>query len=55
MVTAGVFLCAALSPLMEYAPTRSTRHLRRRLAPRCSPRRSGCVQNDIKRIIAYST
>jgi NADH-quinone oxidoreductase subunit L len=55
MVTAGVFLMARMSPVMEYAPFA--------LAIVCVVGAStaffaatiGCVQNDIKRIIAYST
>jgi NADH-quinone oxidoreductase subunit L len=55
MVTAGVFLMARMSPVMEYAPFA--------LAVVCVVGAStaffaatvGCVQNDIKRIIAYST
>ena len=55
MVTAGVFLMARMSPVMEYAPVA--------LAIVCVVGAStaffaatvGCVQNDIKRIIAYST
>jgi NADH-quinone oxidoreductase subunit L len=55
MVTAGVFLVARMSPLFEYAPMAlavvtiigaSTAFFAATIA---------CVQNDIKRIIAYST
>ncbi|HVY15880.1 MAG TPA: NADH-quinone oxidoreductase subunit L [Rhodopila sp.] len=55
MVTAGVFLMARMSPLMEYAPTvlgfvtfigASTAFFAATI---------GCTQNDIKRVIAYST
>lgn len=55
MVTAGVFLMARFSPVMEYAPYAlgfvtfigaSTALLAATI---------GCVQNDIKRVIAYST
>ena len=55
MVTAGVFLMARMSPLMEYAPGAlgmvtfiggSTAFFAATI---------GCVQNDIKRVIAYST
>ena len=55
MVTAGVFLMARMSPLMEYAPDAlafvtiiggSTAFFAATI---------GCVQNDIKRVIAYST
>ena len=56
MVTAGVFMVARLSPLFEYAPTalgagRASSAPRRR----SSPRTVGMAQNDIKRVIAYST
>jgi NADH-quinone oxidoreductase subunit L len=55
MVTAGVFMVARLSPLFEYAPTA--------LAVVCVIGATtaffagtvGMVQNDIKRVIAYST
>ncbi len=55
MVTAGVFLMARMSPVMEHAPFA--------LAVVCVVGATtaffaatvGCVQNDIKRIIAYST
>jgi NADH-quinone oxidoreductase subunit L len=55
MVTAGVFLMARMSPLMEYAPVAlgmvtfiggSTAFFAATI---------GCVQNDIKKVIAYST
>jgi NADH-quinone oxidoreductase subunit L len=55
MVTAGVFLMARMSPLMEYAPFAlgmvtivgaSTAFFAATVA---------CTQNDIKRVIAYST
>jgi NADH-quinone oxidoreductase subunit L len=55
MVTAGVFLMARMSPLMEFAPHAlgfvtfigaSTALFAATIA---------CVQNDIKRVIAYST
>jgi len=55
MVTAGVFMVARLSPLFEYSDTA--------LAVVCFigaltaffAATVGCVQNDIKRVIAYST
>jgi NADH-quinone oxidoreductase subunit L len=55
MVTAGVFMMARMSPIMEYAPDA--------LAFVCFiggttalfAATIGCVQNDIKRVIAYST
>jgi NADH-quinone oxidoreductase subunit L len=55
MVTAGVFLLVRMSPLLEYAPAAlevvvivgaSTAFFAATIA---------CVQNDIKRVIAYST
>jgi NADH-quinone oxidoreductase subunit L len=55
MVTAGVFLMARMSPLMDYAPHAlefvtfiggSTAFFAATV---------GCAQNDIKRVIAYST
>jgi NADH-quinone oxidoreductase subunit L len=55
MVTAGVFMLARMSPLLEYAPTAlgfvtfigaSTAFMAATI---------GCAQNDIKRVIAYST
>jgi NADH-quinone oxidoreductase subunit L len=55
MVTAGVFLMCRMSPLMEYAPAvlgfvafigASTAFFAATI---------GCVQTDIKRVIAYST
>ncbi len=55
MVTAGVFMVARLSPLFEQAPTAlSVRHGRRR-HHRFFAATIGLVQNDIKRVIAYST
>src|SRR6185437_10559151 len=55
MVTAGVFMVCRLSPMFEYAPTA--------LAVVCFVGAStaifaatvGLVQNDIKRVVAYST
>ena len=45
-----------LSPMFETSADRDDRrHLRRRRDLHCSPRRSARVQNDIKRVIAYST
>jgi len=55
MVTAGVFLMARMSPLMEYAP-----HVLGFIAviggtTALFAASVGMVQNDIKRVIAYST
>ena len=55
MVTAGVFLVARMSPLMEYAAdTRSFIVLIGSLTAFFAAT-VGLVQNDIKRVIAYST
>ena len=55
MVTAGVFLMARMSPLLEYAP--GALHLITFIgATTCFFAATvGCVQTDIKRVIAYST
>ena len=56
MVTAGVFMVARLSPLFELRRHGAGRSSPSSAAPpRSSPRPSALVQNDIKRIIAYST
>ena len=55
MVTAGVFLICRCSPLFEYAPQALTVVA---LLGACTcffAATCGCVQNDIKRVIAYST
>ena len=55
MVTAGVFLMARMSPLLEYAP-HALGFIAFMGASTCLFAATiGCVQNDIKRIIAYST
>jgi NADH-quinone oxidoreductase subunit L len=55
MVTAGVFLMARMSPLMEYAPG-ALEFVTFIGATTCLFAATiGCVQNDIKRVIAYST
>ena len=55
MVTAGVFLMARMSPLLEYAPA-ALGFVTFIGATTCLFAATiGCVQNDIKRIIAYST
>ncbi len=55
MVTAGVFLMARMSPLMEYAPTALAIVTIVGASTALFAATIGCVQNDIKRIIAYST
>ncbi|MGG5808367.1 NADH-quinone oxidoreductase subunit L [Falsiroseomonas sp. CW058] len=55
MVTAGVFLMARMSPLMEYAPTALAVVTVVGASTAIFAATIGCVQNDIKRIIAYST
>ena len=55
MVTAGVFLVARMSPLFEYAPTALAVVTIVGATTAFFAATVGCVQNDIKRIIAYST
>ncbi len=55
MVTAGVFLVARMSPLFEMAPNALTVVTLIGAATAFFAATVGCVQNDIKRIIAYST
>ena len=55
MVTAGVFLVARMSPLFEYAPTALAVVTIVGASTAFFAATIGCVQNDIKRIIAYST
>ncbi len=55
MVTAGVFLVARMSPLFEYAPTALAFVTFLGATTAFFAATVGCVQNDIKRIIAYST
>jgi len=55
MVTAGVFLMARMSPLMEYAPHALQFVTLIGATTALFAATIGCVQNDIKRIIAYST
>ncbi|HZF77574.1 MAG TPA: NADH-quinone oxidoreductase subunit L [Acetobacteraceae bacterium] len=55
MVTAGVFLIARMSPVMEYAPVALTIVTVVGASTALFAATIGCVQNDIKRIIAYST
>ncbi|UFN50072.1 NADH-quinone oxidoreductase subunit L [Roseomonas sp. OT10] len=55
MVTAGVFLMARMSPVMEHAPTALAIVTVVGASTAFFAATIGCVQNDIKRIIAYST
>jgi NADH-quinone oxidoreductase subunit L len=55
MVTAGVFLMARMSPLMEYAPVALSIVAIVGASTAIFAATIGCVQNDIKRVIAYST
>jgi NADH-quinone oxidoreductase subunit L len=55
MVTAGVFLMARMSPLMEYAPGALGMVTFIGATTCFFAATVGCVQNDIKRVIAYST
>jgi len=55
MVTAGVFLIARMSPLLEYAPGATGFITFIGATTALFAATIGCVQNDIKRIIAYST
>ena len=55
MVTAGVFLMARMSPILEFAPA-ALGFITFMGASTCLFAATiGCVQNDIKRVIAYST
>jgi len=55
MVTAGVFLMARMSPLMEYAPFALGMVTIVGASTALFAATIGCTQNDIKRVIAYST
>ena len=55
MVTAGVFLVCRMSPLYEYAPAALTFVAVIGAATALFAASVGLVQNDIKRVIAYST
>ena len=55
MVTAGVFLVARMSPLFEMAPVALAIVTIVGASTALFAATIGCVQNDIKRIIAYST
>jgi NADH-quinone oxidoreductase subunit L len=55
MVTAGVFMVARLSPLFELAPNAQTFVILIGATTALFAATVGLVQNDIKRIVAYST
>ena len=55
MVTAGVFMIARCSPLFEYAPTALTVVTIVGAITCFFAATTGIVQNDLKRVIAYST
>lgn len=55
MVTAGVFMVARLSPIFEYAETTLAIVTIVGATTAFFAATIGCVQNDIKRVIAYST
>jgi NADH-quinone oxidoreductase subunit L len=55
MVTAGVFLMARMSPLLAYAPAALVFVTFIGGTTALFAATIGCVQNDIKRVIAYST
>jgi NADH-ubiquinone oxidoreductase chain 5 len=55
MVTAGVFLIARCSPLFEYAPTALTVVTIMGAMTAFMAATTGLLQNDLKRVIAYST
>ncbi len=55
MVTAGVFLVCRMSPLFEYAPEAKSFVMYTGAATAFFAATVGLVQNDIKRVVAYST
>jgi NADH-quinone oxidoreductase subunit L len=55
MVTAGVFLIARFSPVLDYAPGALAFITFIGATTALFAATIGCVQNDIKRVIAYST
>ena len=55
MVTAGVFLVCRMSPVFEYAPEAKTMIVVIGASTAFFAATVGLVQNDIKRVIAYST
>jgi len=55
MVTAGIFMVARLSPMFEYSEFALTMVTLVGASTAIFAATIGCVQNDIKRVIAYST
>ena len=55
MVTAGIFMVARLSPMFEYSEVALTVVTIVGASTAIFAATIGCVQNDIKRVIAYST
>jgi NADH-quinone oxidoreductase subunit L len=55
MVTAGVFMMARMSPLLEFAPATLAFVTFIGATTALFAATIGCAQNDIKRVIAYST
>ena len=55
MVTAGVFLVCRMSPIMEFAPSATSFIVFLGATTAFVAATIGLVQNDIKRVIAYST
>jgi NADH-quinone oxidoreductase subunit L len=55
MVTAGVFLMSRMSPLLDYAPNAMAFVTFIGASTALFAATVGCTQNDIKRVIAYST
>ena len=55
MVTAGVFLVARMSPILEFAPGATSFITFIGATTALFAATIGCVQTDIKRVIAYST
>ncbi|MCL4146925.1 UNVERIFIED_CONTAM: hypothetical protein GTU68_060917 [Idotea baltica] len=55
MVTAGVFLVCRMSPIMEFAPSATSFVVFLGATTAFFAATVGLVQNDIKRVIAYST
>ncbi|MBT8411078.1 MAG: NADH-quinone oxidoreductase subunit L [Octadecabacter sp.] len=55
MVTAGVFLVCRMSPIMEFAPSATNFVVFLGASTAFVAATIGLVQNDIKRVIAYST
>ena len=55
MVTAGVYLLARMSPVLEWAPAAGAVVALVGVATCVFAATTACVQNDLKRVIAYST